>query len=60
VEKGKKSLVDNRKYKRRTLYFKDDIILTFHGVRRISDIESTRVAVVLLIDSESPRATIGT
>ena len=53
VEKGKKSLVDNRKHKRRTLYFKNSIILTYHGMKRILDIGSTRencVAVTCCID----------
>lgn len=53
VEKEKKSLEDNRKHKRRTLYFKTSIILTYHGVKRILDIGSTRgncVAVTCCID----------
>ena len=53
VEKGKKSLVDNRKHKRRTLYFENSIILTYHGVKRISNIGSTQgncVAVTCCID----------
>ena len=62
VEKGKKSLVDNRKHKLRTLYFKNSIILTYHGVKRILDIGSTRgnyVAVTCCIDCliESAQAT---
>jgi hypothetical protein len=54
VEKGKKSLVDNRKHKCRTLYFKIDIILTYHGVKRISDIGSTRGHCVAIVYVLSP------
>ena len=37
----KKSMMQSRKHKRRTVHFKIAIMLPYHGVRKISDIEET-------------------